>query len=122
MYADLAVHALVGLAPVVGFLAALRLLDSYQLVSPRFVAAIVAVGAAAAGACYFVNGGLVGATGLDFTTYSRSVGPVVEELAKALKKACAVGGTVRPGAIELAGDVRERVRPLLAARGFVVKG
>ena len=84
MYADLAVHALVGLAPVVGFLAALRLLDSYQLVSPRFVAAIVAVGAAAAGACYFVNGGLVGATGLDFTTYSRSVGPVVEELAKAL--------------------------------------
>lgn len=49
-------------------------------------------------------------------------GPFLEELAKALKKACAVGGTVRPGAIELAGDVRERVRPLLAARGFVVKG
>ena len=32
-------------------------------------------------------------------------GPFLEELAKALKKACAVGGTVRPGAIELAGDV-----------------
>ena len=43
-------------------------------------------------------------------------GPFLEELAKALKKACAVGGTVRPGAIELAGDVRERVRPLLAGR------
>ncbi len=49
-------------------------------------------------------------------------GPFLEELAKTLKKACAVGGTVRPGAIELAGDVRDRVRPLLAARGFVVKG
>ena len=45
-------------------------------------------------------------------------GPFLEELAKALKKACAVGGTVRPGAIELAGDVRERVRTLLQARGF----
>jgi translation initiation factor 1 (eIF-1/SUI1) len=32
------------------------------------------------------------------------------------------GGTVRPGAIELAGDVRERLRTLLEARGFVVKG
>lgn len=49
-------------------------------------------------------------------------GPFLEELAKALKKACAVGGTVKPGAVELAGDVRDRVRPLLAARGFVVKG
>ncbi len=49
-------------------------------------------------------------------------GPFLEEFAKTLKKACAVGGTVRPGAIELAGDVRERVRTLLAARGFNVKG
>mgnify|MGYP001171348461 CR=1 FL=1 len=44
------------------------------------------------------------------------------ELAAALKKACGTGGTVRPGAVELAGDVRERVRPLLAARGYAVKG
>lgn len=48
--------------------------------------------------------------------------PFLEELAKALKKACATGGTVKPAAVELAGDVRERVRPLLLARGFVVKG
>ena len=47
---------------------------------------------------------------------------LLEELAKALKKGCAVGGTVRPGAVELAGDVRDRVRPLLIARGFTVKG
>lgn len=49
-------------------------------------------------------------------------GPFLEELAKALKKACAVGGTAKPGAVELAGDVRDRVRALLAARGFIVKG
>lgn len=48
--------------------------------------------------------------------------PYLEELSKALKKACATGGAVRTGAIELAGDVRERVRPLLQARGVTVKG
>lgn len=48
--------------------------------------------------------------------------PFLDDLARTLKKACATGGTVRPGAIELAGDVRERLRTLLEARGFVVKG
>ena len=46
----------------------------------------------------------------------------LEELAAALKKSCGVGGTIRPGAVELAGDVADRVRPLLSARGFAVKG
>jgi translation initiation factor 1 len=46
----------------------------------------------------------------------------LEELAGQLKRSCGTGGTVRPGAVELAGDVRERVRPLLAARGWTVKG
>ena len=44
------------------------------------------------------------------------------ELAGALKKSCGTGGTVRTGAIELNGDVRERIRPLLTARGYTVKG
>lgn len=44
------------------------------------------------------------------------------ELAGALKKACGTGGTTRIGAIELNGDVRLRIRPLLAARGYIVKG
>ena len=34
--------------------------------------------------CYFVNGYLLGAVAIDFTTYSRYVGPAVEEFAKAL--------------------------------------
>ena len=44
------------------------------------------------------------------------------ELAAALKKACGTGGTVRTGAVELSGDVRDRIRPLLAARGYEVRG
>lgn len=47
---------------------------------------------------------------------------LLEELAGALKRSCGTGGTVRPGAVELAGDVRERIRPMLAARGWTVKG
>lgn len=43
-------------------------------------------------------------------------------LAAELKKTCGTGGTVRTGAIELSGDVRERIRPLLVARGYTVKG
>lgn len=46
----------------------------------------------------------------------------LEELAGALKRSCATGGTVRAGVIELAGDVRDRVRPILAKRGISVKG
>lgn len=46
----------------------------------------------------------------------------LEELAGALKRACGTGGTVREGCVELAGDVRERVRALLEARGMTVKG
>lgn len=46
----------------------------------------------------------------------------LDELAAALKKSCGVGGTTRPGIVELAGDVRERVRAQLIARGYTVKG
>ncbi|MCC6650004.1 MAG: stress response translation initiation inhibitor YciH [Candidatus Eisenbacteria bacterium] len=46
----------------------------------------------------------------------------LSELAGALKKSCGTGGTVRTGAVELNGDVRERVRVLLAKRGWRVLG
>lgn len=46
----------------------------------------------------------------------------LKDLAAALKRACGTGGTVKPGVIELAGDVRGRVRPLLEARSMKVKG
>lgn len=46
----------------------------------------------------------------------------LEELARALKKACGTGGTVGDGEIELQGDRRERVAALLGSRGMQVKG
>ena len=46
----------------------------------------------------------------------------LDDLSATLKKQCATGGTTRPGAIELSGDVRDRVRGLLRNRGFQIKG
>lgn len=76
--------AIIGLLPVLAFLGALVLLDSYKLVSLREVVALVAAGAAVAGAAWLANGALLQATGLEFAAYSRYVAPGVEELLKAL--------------------------------------
>jgi translation initiation factor 1 len=46
----------------------------------------------------------------------------VEGLCQELKRACGTGGTVADSAIELQGDLRGRVRDVLAGKGFVVKG
>ena len=46
----------------------------------------------------------------------------LDELCRALKKACGTGGTAGEGAIELQGDQRERLRELLSGRGMSVKG
>lgn len=46
----------------------------------------------------------------------------LESLASDLKRACGTGGTVRGMEIEIQGDARERLRPMLAALGFTVKG
>jgi len=73
----------VGLLPVLAFLAALLYLDSYKLVRVRVVIAIVASGIVVAYACYVVNAYLIGALSMDFTSFSRYVGPLVEELGKA---------------------------------------
>ena len=46
----------------------------------------------------------------------------LRELAGHLKRACGTGGTAGEGCVEIQGDRREVLRPLLAARGFTVKG
>jgi translation initiation factor 1 len=46
----------------------------------------------------------------------------LKELCQELKRACGTGGTVADGAIELQGDLRERVREVLRKKAFVVKG
>ena len=46
----------------------------------------------------------------------------LKELSQELKRACGVGGAARADAIELQGDVRDRVRELLVKKGYGVKG
>lgn len=48
--------------------------------------------------------------------------PFLEDLAKELKRACGSGGSVKDATIEIQGDHRERLRPLLGAKGWTVKG
>ncbi len=81
---DMVVHILVGIAPVLCFLAALVFLDSYKLVSLRLVVAVVGAGLLVAALCYLANGFLLRVTGLELQPYTRYVGPLVEELGKAL--------------------------------------
>lgn len=46
----------------------------------------------------------------------------LKELCQHLKRACGTGGTATDEGVELQGDLRDRVRELLVARGFGVKG
>ena len=41
-----------------------------------------------------------------------------QELAKQIRKACGVGGTVKDGCIEIQGDKREEVKRILTEAGF----
>jgi RsiW-degrading membrane proteinase PrsW (M82 family) len=84
MPADIVSHALVGLAPVLCFLAGLLYLDSYKLVKLRAVITIVASGALVAGTSYLINGYALGLVRIDLTHFSRYVSPITEELLKGL--------------------------------------
>ena len=46
----------------------------------------------------------------------------LKELGQELKRACGTGGSVFETGVEVQGDMRERVRTLLVAKGFLVKG
>jgi translation initiation factor 1 len=46
----------------------------------------------------------------------------LKDLGQELKRACGTGGAVVDGAVELQGDLRERVRECLLKKGFAVKG
>src|ERR1700694_3870018 len=84
MSASLLEAALVGLLPVLTFLASLVYLDSYKLVKLRAVITIVASGALVAGAGYVINGYALDLVRIDLTHFSRYVAPVTEELLKGL--------------------------------------
>jgi protease PrsW len=76
------IHVLVGLLPVVCFLAALLYGDSYKLVRLPVVISIVGFGALAAAASYVVSVGVLSLVDLDLIHYSRYVAPVIEESLK----------------------------------------
>jgi translation initiation factor 1 len=46
----------------------------------------------------------------------------LKSLCGELKKACGCGGAVTDDGVELQGELRDRVRPILQKKGFVVKG
>jgi translation initiation factor 1 len=46
----------------------------------------------------------------------------LKELCQDLKRAAGCGGAVQDGAVELQGDLRDRVRDILMRRGFTIKG
>jgi translation initiation factor 1 len=46
----------------------------------------------------------------------------LKTLAQDLKRTCGTGGSVTEDGVELQGDLRDRIRAALVARGFQVKG
>jgi translation initiation factor 1 len=46
----------------------------------------------------------------------------LKELAAELKRACGAGGTAVEGGVEIQGDLRDRVRDVLAKKGWMIKG
>ena len=84
MYAFHPTHVLVGLLPVLVFLAILFYLDSYKLVKLREIITMVICGAVMAGASYLVNGWAIDLAEVDLLHFSRYVAPLSEELLKGM--------------------------------------
>jgi RsiW-degrading membrane proteinase PrsW (M82 family) len=78
------IYALVALLPVLVFLAALLWLDSYKLLAPSAVVAVIGAGAVLAAASYPLNAALLGRLDIGLPAFSRYVAPLTEELLKAL--------------------------------------
>lgn len=78
------IRGLIGLFPVLCFLVTLLALDSYKLVRIRLVITVIGLGGITAGVCYLLNGAVIDALQVDFITYARLIGPLVEESVKAM--------------------------------------
>jgi len=83
MPSQFATEALLGLAPVLLFLAVLIYMDSFKLVRMNLVVAVLVAGGLAAALSYAVAGPLMDLLHVSFPRYSRFVAPFVEEALKA---------------------------------------
>ncbi len=45
----------------------------------------------------------------------------LKEMSKELKKTCGTGGAIKNGIIEIQGDQRDKLLPILTDKGFIVK-
>lgn len=77
------VNVLVAFGPVVAFLAALVVMDSFKLVRPGAVFKAIGWGAAAALVCLLINAGLIRGLEIPAGMVSRYLAPPIEETAKA---------------------------------------
>jgi RsiW-degrading membrane proteinase PrsW (M82 family) len=84
MTADLIIHLLLGLLPVICFLTGLVYMDSYKLVGIRWVIGIIFLGGLVAGLSYLVHSYLLDVVDVEFTSYTRYMSPVIEEVLKGL--------------------------------------
>lgn len=89
---EILLKILFGLLPVLMYLVALVLLDSYKLVTLRAVVTAIGAGCLALIACRYLNSSLHAATHLDTTVFTRYVAPITEEAAKALYVALLIRG------------------------------
>jgi RsiW-degrading membrane proteinase PrsW (M82 family) len=77
------VGIVLGLLPVLVFLAILLYIDSYALVALKDVLITIAVGCGVACVALLINSLLIGAIGLSIAAYTRYMAPVIEESLKA---------------------------------------
>lgn len=77
------VAILLGLLPVLCFLAALYLLDSFKLVRLRHIFLSIAIGFASAFVSLAINSFLLSTLAIELKIYSRYLAPVIEETLKA---------------------------------------
>jgi RsiW-degrading membrane proteinase PrsW (M82 family) len=81
--AQLPIALLVGLLPVLLFLAGLLWLDSYKLVRMRLLLAVISIGGLIAVASYGIHVLLLRGGAVDLTLIARYVAPLIEETLKA---------------------------------------
>ncbi len=79
---------LVALAPAPILLLLFARLDVFKLISLTTVAGLMAIGAALAGAAFWLNGGALHGLPIGFTEYSRFVAPPLEEALKCFPIMC----------------------------------